>query len=282
MRFAATAALALALTAQEPAPPALEYTGQPLRVPFLCSLDDIQWGGLSCSDDEPCPVYLELTAIESVGNRIFAAGNIHSSSGTLYSILLASEDSGRTWREPFERLRGCGLDHIQFIDFENGWISGQVLQPLPQDPFFLVTNDGGKTWRRRAVFGESHPGSILQFAFTSRANGSLVIDRGQGGEVGRYELFETPNGGETWMLRESGDKPMRLKRAAATDADWRIRADAPTRSFRIERRQGERWGALAAFTIALAPCKPPAPAEPPAASEPEPKTPPSTRTPSGG
>lgn len=269
MRLAAIAmVLSLGLAAQDAAPPALEYTGRPLRVPFQCTLDDIQWGGLSCSDDEPCPVYLELTDIESVGNKIFAAGNIHSAASTLYSILLASEDSGRTWREPFERLRGSGLDHIQFIDFENGWISGQVLQPLPQDPFFLVTNDGGKTWRRRPVFSENRAGSILQFWFSSRTNGSLVIDRGQGGDVGRYELFESPNGGDTWMLRESNDKPIRLKRIAAANSDWRIRADAPSRSFRIERRQAERWSALAAFSIALAGCKPPAPAEPPAPPQP--------------
>ncbi|MFB3828644.1 MAG: WD40/YVTN/BNR-like repeat-containing protein [Bryobacteraceae bacterium] len=271
MRLAVlTAGLAMALAAQEAAPPpALEYTGQPLRIPFQCTLDDIQWGGLTCSDEDPCPVYLELTAVESVGNKIFAAGNIHSASATLYSILLASDDSGRTWREPFERLRGCGLDHIQFVDFENGWASGQVLQPLPQDPFFLVTGDGGKTWRRRPVFGESRPGSILQFWFSSRANGSLIIDRGQGGDVARYELFETPNGGETWMLRETNEKPMRLKRAAAND-DWRIRADAPTRSFRVERKQAERWSPLAAFSIALAGCKPPPPppAEPPAPPQP--------------
>ena len=50
----------------------------------------MEWAGMSCSDEEPCPVYLELAAVESVGNRIFLAGNIHSNAVTLYSLLLAS------------------------------------------------------------------------------------------------------------------------------------------------------------------------------------------------
>lgn len=243
------------LRAQE-APPPLEYTGKPLQVRFQCTNDDIQTAGLTCTEDEPCPLYLELAAVEPVGNKLFLAGNIHSSSTTLYSVLLASEDSGRTWREPFERLRGCGLDHIQFIDFENGWISGQVLQPLPQDPFLLVTSDGGKTWRRRPISSESRAGTILQFWFTSRNSGSMLIDRGQGGELGRYELYESPNAGETWMLREANEKPIRLKRTGVPNADWRIHAEAASKAFRIERRQGERWTMLAAFSIPLGVCKP--------------------------
>jgi photosystem II stability/assembly factor-like uncharacterized protein len=42
----------------------------------------------------------------------------------------------------------AGLDRIQFIDFENGWVSGEVQHPLPRDPFLLATTDGGKTWQR--------------------------------------------------------------------------------------------------------------------------------------
>ena len=265
--------LAVRMAAQAPGaagePPAaqvMQNTGAPMQVAFRCTNDDIQWAGLSCSEEEPCPVYLELAAVESVGNKIFAAGNIHSSSGTLYSILLSSDDSGKTWREPHLRLRGAGLDHIQFIDFENGWISGQAVQPLPQDPFLLITSDGGKTWRQRPLFSETRAGSILQFWFASRNNGSLVVDRGQGGELGRYELYESPNGGETWMLRETNERPIRLKRAAGTSPDWRIRADGRTKSFAIERRQGEKWAALSSFAVGLPVCRPAAEEEPPQAA----------------
>ncbi len=97
-----------------------------MRVPFQCTDDDMQWAGMSCSEEEPCPVYLEVSAMEPVGNRLVVVANIHTESITLYSVLLTSEDAGGTWREPYERTRGVGLDHVQFIDFQNGWISGQT------------------------------------------------------------------------------------------------------------------------------------------------------------
>jgi hypothetical protein len=273
MRFAlAMGILALSSVASDQAPPTLQFNGKPIRIECSCTPDDMQSAGLTCTEEEPCPLYLELTAVESVGNKIFTAGNFHTDSATLYSVVLASDDSGKTWREPFERLKASGLDHIQFVDFENGWISGQSLQPFPQDPFFLITTDGGKTWRRRPVFGENRAGAISQFWFSSRSNGSLVIDRG---ETGQHELYETPNGGETWMVREVNEKPLRLRRTASGNADWRIRADKTTQAFWIERRQGEKWTGLAAFAVRAGACKPAARVEeaPPPADEPAPSAP---------
>jgi hypothetical protein len=238
--------------------PLLRNTGKPMAVEYQCTEEDIQSAGLSCSAEEPCPVYLELSSVEAVGNRIFLAGNIHSASTTLYSMLLASDDAGKTWREPYERMRAAGLDHIQFIDFENGWVSGEVLSPLPRDPFLLITSDGGKAWRAEQIFAESAFGAIMQFRFISRKDGSMLIDRGQPGEGGRYALYETPNGGDTWMLREVNQKPIKLKYAGGSgNTDWRIRADAATKSYRIEHHAGERWHGIAGFSVSIGACRPP-------------------------
>jgi photosystem II stability/assembly factor-like uncharacterized protein len=211
---------------------------------------------LSCSEDEPCPVYLELAAVESAAGRIFAAGNIHSSAVTLYSVLLASEDAGHTWREAHERIRGASLDRIQFLDAELGWTSGQALSPLPQDPFLLLTSDGGKTWRQRAIFSESRIGSIQQFQFSAKDSGSLVIDRGPGSEGGRYELYESPDAGESWTIRQTSEQPLKLKPSPMAPSAWRTRVDGPTQSFHLERRQGERWIPVAAFAVKLGACQP--------------------------
>jgi hypothetical protein len=254
-------------TAGQP-PQVLVNSGKPMQLPFQCTEDDIQWAGLSCTDEDPCPIYLELTAVESVGNKLFAVGNVHSPTMTLYSILLASDDAGKNWREPHQRLRGSSLDQIQFVDFENGWISGQLLHPLPRDPFLLITSDGGKSWRRRPVFGESRPGAVLQFWFQSRTSGALVVDRQQSEEGSRYELYESPNGGETWMIRESNDRPIRLKRSPAAGG-WRIRADGKTKAFHIERQAGEQWQSVSAFQIPVAPCRPEPRAQPQPPQEPD-------------
>src|SRR5205814_3845147 len=129
--------------AQEP--PVLRNAGEPMLLPFQCTDEDMQWAGMSCSEEEPCPLYLEVTGIETVGNRIILPANIHSESTTLYSVLLSSDDGGVTWREPYERIRGSGLDHSQFVDFQNGWVSGETLLLVARDPFLLIASEGGKT-----------------------------------------------------------------------------------------------------------------------------------------
>ena len=254
---------------------ALENSGKPMLAPFQCTEDDIQSFGLECSEDEPCPIYLELSAFEPVGNQLFAAGNIHSAATTLYSILLSSSDGGKTWREPFTRIRGATLDRILFIDFEHGWISGQIVNPLPRDPFLLITSDGGKSWRRVPVFEDSRAGSIQRIWFESRSSGNLIFDRGMAGDGPRYELYESATGGDNWMVREASDQPIRIKRmpVETENADWRLRPDAATKANRIEKRQAGRWNSVASFAVSLAPCRPPK------AKEPEPPPEPTTEAP---
>jgi hypothetical protein len=288
MRLAAVLLFACAVEAQslpspEPADPPkseaktpelLRNEGKPMTVGFACTDDDMQWAGMSCTEEEPCPVYIELSEIETVGNRIIVLGNIHTESTTLDSLLLSSEDGGATWQEPYERMRGAGLNHIQLIDFQNGWISGETVVPVARDPFFLITSDGGKSWRLRPVVAEGMGGAIRQFHFASVSSGMMVIDRMQSADASRYELFETPNGGETWMIRQTSEQPITLKQAAAdaASAGWRIRADSRSKSFAIEKQEAEEWGTVASFLVQIAPCKPaphalPPPPEP--ASEPQ-------------
>ena len=106
-----------------------------MLVPFRCTDEDIRAAGLTCSEQDPCPVYLELAAVESTGIRIFTAGNIHTANATLSTILLGTEDNGQTWREVHERVRGAGLDHFSLPMWNPGGPAASSLSPLPQDPF---------------------------------------------------------------------------------------------------------------------------------------------------
>jgi photosystem II stability/assembly factor-like uncharacterized protein len=226
-------------------------------LPFHCTPEDIQSAGFTCSEEAPCPIYLELSAAVSAGNQYYLAGNIHSDAVTLYSILLGSEDAGRTWREISPRIRGAGLDHLQFLDTAAGWAGGQQLFPLPQDPFVLLTTDGGKTWRQQPVLGENAEnrfGSIQQMYFSSRTTGGIIIDRSQGGEAGPFALYESSDGGETWAIKTQSGKPLRINGAPSAETEWRIRVDAGTKAFLMERRHGERWTSRAAFAVNLGAC----------------------------
>jgi hypothetical protein len=49
---------------------------------------------------------------------------------------------------------------------------------------------------------------------------------------------------------------MRLKMPAAPSPEWRVRADAASKSFHLEHRQGQRWTSVAAFAVNLGGCKP--------------------------
>ena len=226
------------------------------RVEYACAPADIERFGLTCSEDEPCDVFLELASAEGVGSTIFAAGNLHTVNTTLYGMFLASGDDGKTWTEPAARIPAAALDQIQFADFQHGWASGVSIDPLARDPFFLMTADGGKTWRRRPVFSEMRYGSIQQFWFDSAKSGEMILERPQGSSS-VYEIFETANGGDTWTIKAAGVKNPRLEKAPAKEnATWRVRADAATRTNRIERRNARGgWDSVASFAVRAGVCK---------------------------
>jgi hypothetical protein len=229
-----------------------------MPVPIVCGEEELHAFGLSCSDEEPCPVYLELSDVEPVGNKLFVAGNLHTASSTLSSILLASDDGGKTWTEPFERIRFAILDQIQFFDFETGWIGGQTIKTLPRDPFVLLTTDGGVTWRQKPIYDESRVASVERLWFESKTKGVLILDRRQAGEPGvAHERLESMTGGESWNVREVSSKPIVMKQPPPRQTGWRVRPDGPSKSYRIERRQGERWTAVASFLVHAGDCKAP-------------------------
>jgi hypothetical protein len=233
---------------------ALENSGKPMRVAYECTAADTQAAGLGCSEDDPCPVYIELANVEAVGGKIFVTGNLHTPMVTLDSILLASEDAGGTWTEPHPRIHSSGLDQIQFIDFQNGWISGANLQGAPRDPFLLSTTDGGKTWRERPIFEESRVAAIERFWFDSPEHGMLLIDARL--DNGKHELYETQTGGESWALQPASAEPSRSAKEKQPGAlAWRARTDAATHSYVIEKSENSRWQKVASFLVSIAICK---------------------------
>jgi hypothetical protein len=220
-------------------------------------------------------VYFEVTGVESAGPRLFLAGNFHTQTQTIESVLLASEDAGATWSEPHPRIRGASLEQIQFVDADTGWVSGLIAGSIAKDPFFLRTVDGGKTWRRLTVFEDTEYATIEHFWFESKTQGMMVLNRrGQG--PARFHRMETLSGGDGWMLRETTPKappPRRPRTAMSTNPDWRVRADGASKAFRLENRVAGRWSLVALFSFDGGACKPRPPAPPPPAEEKKPDAP---------
>ena len=246
---------------EAPAQPLLEYAGEPLRFPFECSNDDIASFAMVCSAAAPCPVYLELSSVEPAGGKLFLVGNLHSHAATMYSVLLVSEDGGLSWSEPYERLRAAALDRVFFFDANSGWVSGHVLDPRPRDPFFLLTTDGGKNWRRRPVFSDGAMGLIERFWFDSEQTGGLLIDRLHPNEAGaRYERYETMTGAESWMIREVSAAPIRIRNVLVSSSDpnldWHLTPDRESDAWRIEHSDGGQWSTVCEFRIEVGHCVP--------------------------
>lgn len=234
--------------------PVYRYAGKPIVLEAKCGDAEIVDSGMTCTEDEPCPVYLELTAAESAGSKIFVPGNLHTDTATLWSILLMSEDNGQSWTEPFNRLRGVAFDQIQFPGFVTGFVAGYTAGALAKDPFFLRTSDGGKSWSRLPLYEEGAVGLIEQFRFESATHGTVAVDRGRPG-VGRYVTLETESGGDSWAVRQSSAvRPPRTPREAGPLV--RILADARSKSFRIERSESGAWRTAAAFSVAAGACRP--------------------------
>jgi photosystem II stability/assembly factor-like uncharacterized protein len=228
----------------------------PIHIDYACTSEDEDSFGLSCSPEEPCPVFLDLASVDAAGTTLVVAGNLHTERTTLWGILLQSDDGGKSWTEPLKRLRAAAFEQIQFLDFGYGWVSGEIIEPLPKDPFLLLTTDGGKTWRQHPLFEDSRFASVAQFWFDSRTTGKLVLDHPQGGATPRHEVYETNTGGESWELNQVTDKPVNVKGAGPREAaTWRVRAEASSKTYRLERRGSPNWETVASFVIHVTDCK---------------------------
>lgn len=243
-------ALAVPGHAQEPVP--LTNNGAPMHVAFGCPEDDLRDAGMLCTDASPCPVYLELNAVASLGDKILAAGDLHSESATLDSILLLSSDGGRTWKEPARRIRGAALDQVQFAGGGNLRAGGETLYPLPRDPFVLLSTDGGGSWHERPVSEDGGPGTVESLRFDSPEHGELTVDEGRSPRGESLVFYETSNGGESWTRRARNGSPK--IRTVASDATVRVRTGKDGKAWLIERKEGAGWAAAGTFLIEAARC----------------------------
>jgi hypothetical protein len=231
----------------------------PLKIPYTCSEKDLAAAGMTCSDDNPCPVFVELSSVSAIGKKLLVTGNLHGASATIGSVLLVSDDDGATWKEPSPRIAGSALEQSQWLDAQHGWAAGEVQVPLSRDPFLLITSDGGATWHQKEIAEDGIPGEIMRFWFDTPEHGELIVDGGRSAEGGRYQMYESRTGGDTWsVVSKTSDVPKLRRTPGLIDPDYRITADSRTRTYMVEKRNGGDWSAVTSFEIQVASCGTPA------------------------
>ena len=112
-------------------------------------------------------MFLELSNVEAAGNKIFLAGNLHTPTTTLYSILLATEDAGKTWIEPHPRIRFAGPGSDSVHRFPERLDFGR--QPAERAARSVSAADH----RRRQDLARSGPSSMRRAWRRSNGSGSI-------------------------------------------------------------------------------------------------------------
>ena len=237
-------------------------TQKPIEVTPQCTAELVESLELPCTEDAPCPLFLELSSAEAAGPRLIVAGNLHTGSATVQSILLISDDDGRSWADAHIRMPAAVLDQIVFHDFALGWITGhRLFGNVPRDAFVLITTDGGKTWRRKTVSSEANrTGVIEHIRFDGKSAGRLAIDRVRSADDGlRYEVWETLTAGESWNIKQVDSRPLPFEPVKREKSLQFV----PSKEGQVVRLQrgGSPPATVATFRVRIGECKPPAPVE---------------------
>lgn len=239
-------------------PGLLVYSGEPLNLPLDCSPETFYEARVDCSDRAPCDVSAEMVGIAAAGGNLVIFGNYHTQSDTIATLLLVSQDGGKGWREPFERIGAAGFELAQFVDADHGWVVGAQSQVDGSErPVILVTENGGAYWQKRPLWDadSDRTGIVEKFYFEDASHGFLVVDRGDSAED-PYELYESRNGGKSWGFRQTSTDPISLRqpRPLPEQEQWRLADGSSNDSYAVERKVNGEWAVAAEFNAELGTC----------------------------
>ena len=202
------------------------YSGDPLLLPPPCDPALLEAAYLQCSDGAPCEISAEILGAARAGDRLWAFGDFRTSSATVASLLVVSEDGGETWTPPLEPIPGAALEAVEIEDADHGFLAGQrETGGATRQPFFAAMRDGGLYWQTWDVTAgqEERGGVIADFRFDGPEHGYLILER-LSTDDDPFELYETYNGARSWSVRQISAEMPRMPGARRLPSvpDWRV------------------------------------------------------------
>ncbi len=236
------------------------YRGAEIRLPSDCRIERLEYAGMICTQDQPCRLLLDFTAIDAAGDFVVLAGEIHTAEATLESVVLTSSDAGESWTEAAERVAAAGIEAVEIVEGVHVWAAGQQGDTATvEKPFTLYSDDAGETWslRKLGTYDEPVRGVVLEFRFDAPQHGYMVLEKlTSTGDP--FELRETFNGGRSWGIRQiTADRPKIPGGRFLKPAEelWRFREESG--DWVIERRSDAEpggWSIATRFAVELEAC----------------------------
>ena len=125
----------------------------------------------------------------------FVAGiRVFPNEKTQKSVIMKTEDGAQTWISQ-ETGQEDILEDIHMLNKDTGWAVGE-------NGIILHTKDGGVTWEKQISGTEE---TLRSVRFASEKVGWAV-----GGEFGVGVTTSTTDGGQTWILKETKQKMMKV------------------------------------------------------------------------
>jgi photosystem II stability/assembly factor-like uncharacterized protein len=152
--------------------------------------------------DTPAPPAINEARIEAPALLEFEFLNELDGWGITETKIVRTNDGGFTWYEvtpPDVDTIGESLETF-FLDNEHVWLQRPDFNNFPNNGLLYHTADGGLTW---SVSSTPFSGGDLNFV--DPENGWILADLGVGAGSNAVAVFQTTDGGATWMQTYTND-----------------------------------------------------------------------------
>jgi len=201
-------------------------------------------------------VYLSVSIYGFDKNLAFLLGSLKTPAVSIRSLLLRSEDGGRSWMEVMEPVTGSDVIRLFFLSKQTGWALLGETSEGPGQLYIYKTKDSGKSWKKVSRIPKRHyTGWPKGFGFIDERNGRMEMLYDGAAPTDGFAVMSTSDGGITWQetrslsldeyrdnYEEESEEPSTDYVTARDGSQWKLQ-EQPNRQISVLRRRhsGGEW-----------------------------------------